>query len=181
MPRAKREFVDRKAATRAAGAEIVPLDGLELDFFVRKRTTSCYDKLLEQLLDAPKGSALKVARLSARASILKRAQKKGLNAEFAEHVGSLYVRLVPSGKPEAKQPAGNSLSSVRSAVVKVLARAFAGPLSSKQIASVAILAINEVEAELDNLVAEGKVERDGKGGGPVFYRMIGAGSGTVKK
>lgn len=77
--------------------EIVSIENLVLDFQTRKRM-SPYDALLDNLVEAGPGKALKFGDVRARASVTVRARKKGLKVSFAELYGVLYVRL--DGKAE---------------------------------------------------------------------------------
>lgn len=73
-------------AQRAVDASVVSVDGLDLTFVSRRRSTSPYRVLLEQLLDTPKNSnpALKVCNLNALQSVKKQARLLGYELLFAE-------------------------------------------------------------------------------------------------
>jgi hypothetical protein len=72
--------------------EIVSVDGLQLVFGPRARQ-SPYDPLLQQLVDAGPGRALKFGDARARVALTSRAKKMGLRISFAISGDSLYVRL----------------------------------------------------------------------------------------
>jgi hypothetical protein len=88
-----------------AKTEIVaPGEVAGLVFGARKKTG--YIPVLEELLHAPAGSALKVERVASRFQIGQAAKRMGINVEFAESGGSLYVRVAGAGSPaQAGTPA----------------------------------------------------------------------------
>jgi hypothetical protein len=98
--------VAKKAAVEAAPApkrkapdmtgvagELVSIEGMELSFGRGQRKVSPYDALLDQLVAAGKGQALRFGDRKARTAVGARAKKKGLRVSFAEAGSVLYVRL----------------------------------------------------------------------------------------
>ena len=94
------EMKKERSGYFAAPCEVVPVTAIEGLTFGSKRHG--YTQELERLLDSPKGSALKIARPSARYQVRRAEKKMGHNVEFAEKDGVLYVRIVPDKEPVAK-------------------------------------------------------------------------------
>jgi hypothetical protein len=89
----KAAVAKRPDFTGVPGA-LVALEGLGGLVFGKHLRTSPYDPLLDQLLAAGSGKALKFGDVKAKASLLLRAKKKGLRVSFAEDgAGALYVRI----------------------------------------------------------------------------------------
>lgn len=151
----------------ALEASIVSLDELDL-IFGRRKHASPYRELLERLLDSPKNSALMVKNVSARYSIRKQARALGYELLFAEHEGSLYVKIAGVLNPEAVEttkPAGMPLK----AVLGTLATA---PKAAAEVARMLKSDAASCEAVLNKLVKSGAVERDDGLGTVAIYRAV---------
>lgn len=147
----------RKRPTQVTGAIVaaVECEGFE---FGKRRRVSPYDALLEQLLDAPKGSVLKIETgnpASAWHSCKKRAEKKGLRAEFAEADGAIYIRIVPNGPPK------QSVSIVSHQACLQAIAAEDGTATAKGILRRSGLTREVCLQALGELVKAGTVEFDG--------------------
>ncbi len=110
--------------------------------FSERKSSSPYDQLLQQLLDAPKGSLLRVGSVKARVSLTARAKKKGVRLQFAEDGGKLYVRIAGTGdlRPAAIPASGVArkddptqtleVSPAQSgAILRAMAKGFSTPTS----------------------------------------------------
>jgi hypothetical protein len=113
----------RKPNTDGVPGELVSLEGLNLVFGTRLKT-SPYDPLLDQLVQAGPGKALRFGDVRAKASVYARAKKRGLRVSFAESAGALYVRFDGSSDADVRK-------SRRDHIVVALRL---GPMSAIQIA-----------------------------------------------
>jgi hypothetical protein len=151
---------------KVGDVSIVSLDKLELNCDSRSRV-SPYRELLELLLDSPKNSALRIKNLNARYSVKKHARALGYKVLFAEHEGSLYVKI--AGILDEKEPKPGSLSSSGKLVLEALSTM---PLTVKELARTIQADPASCEAVLNQLVSSGSVERDDGLGKAAIYRIV---------
>ena len=125
-----------RAKGAKAGGKIVLAEGLDLDFTRRGGRGGVYVELLEQLLDAPKGSVLKCENLKARYSCTKAARKLGAVVAFAEKENVLYVKITGMKRETVMAPTAcgpKAMGTLEAIVLKELAK---GPLLLKEIARI---------------------------------------------
>ena len=141
-------------------------EGLDLEFGSRTRD-GVYVLLLNQLLDAPKGSVLKCDNPKARYSVIKAARKVNVTVAYAEKDGALYVKITGmqreagSGAPAAAVDGQvqRRVTTAQNPLLAILARA-EGPMTLKEVAwTMGTTPISCAEA-LTRLEESGQVECD---------------------
>jgi predicted Rossmann fold nucleotide-binding protein DprA/Smf involved in DNA uptake len=151
---------------------IVPVEGLDLKFSARRRE-AIYRRLLEELDEAPKNSALRVNCLKSRASVNKQARALGFKVWYAEKGGVLFCKIVgyvDGEKKSRSQGVEESRSlGVSDPVVMVLNALKDGPLVVKEIARLLGATPESCGPVLAKLVMSGRVEADAG-----VYRLKGA-------
>jgi hypothetical protein len=158
----------RRIARTVPEWSIVSLDSINVEFG-RRGSVSPYRVLLEQLLDAPRNSALKINNLKSRYSIIKQARALGYKVVFAEHEEGLYVKI--DGMLQEDQPAGTKVTN--GATEKTILRGLSTePKTSAELARDLNIDPAACETVLTRLVKERVVERDTGLGKSAVYRAV---------
>ena len=149
-------------------SSIVSLDSLELDLeFGKRRSVSPYRLLLEQLLDAPRNSALKINSVKSRYSIIKQARALGYRVVFAEYDQTLYVKI--DGILQDSPPPVTRTANLPSEEV-ILRSLSGGPKTVAELGRDLNVDPAACASVLTRLVKEHLVERDAGLGRSALYR-----------
>jgi hypothetical protein len=150
----------------AGKVDLVPIDGLSIDWNAFSGKWSVYKAKLEELLETGPGSGLLIEKESGRAQVNKRARELGVKVKFGRLNGQLYAKIVPgSGNhdalervagmalpPKAAQAGGASLL-IRSMLAKA-------PRTCRDLARVLGVSAASCSETLDKLVEDGSIRND---------------------
>ena len=150
--------VERAKWGTAGGTITMSDEGLNLNFTPGR--PRIYDGLLEQLLDAPKGSVLKCLHVKARYSITKAARRVGCVVAFALADGTLYTKITGM-RTEAAVPAVNlGAKACPTNLIPVMRALVNGPMTAKECARVLGVTPIAVKGLLDQVVQREAAEED---------------------
>lgn len=128
--------------------------------FRESMQSSPYRDLLEDLMDAPKGSTLKIAR-QARYTVVKHLRALGMKVLWAKRGDDLYVKVVGEAETPLTFVSAVKQTSKANDAERLVLRALAdGPMTVKELGREVGAAPTSLAGTLSRMVAQRSIETE---------------------